>query len=590
MTRLAVLWLVSALVVGAAAAQEVTLPLSQYEQLRARANPEPEEPPAPPTPFALESDDLEIMVGASSARIVQRLALTVFVDCWVRVPLGEAGSFTAARFGDLEGRVEVSDEGGWALQVHGRGRHEVTLESVVPVQRDEAATRPVSAFSLRLPPAAVLRGTLETEAGVDEVRLTGNGLLRGEAGGPWSFVASFEKDAEVTFSVFGRRTLPERAKLPLRYDATSVTVAVLSRTQLRVTGWIEARVAQGQITELRVPVPPGFEVVSATGLIAGWDVKDKTLLITPQEPEEGTLWLGLELTAAPPGAFASPLLTPEGSRRTVHMVKAALQGDGLLTLVEPGAVRAPEASETANLPAAIRTAGGRMLVVSDPARLPRWEVEWADGTDVLAAQVDRLLLDVAIGVSGRAVYRLWAEVRNRGAQQLVVSPPAGFELTSARRDGAEVIAGSAAQGLAVPLLTRDAVQVVHLDGVVPLPLAAAGKRELVLPLPALSVPAARIEVRVVLPGGRSWQLAEGSRASPIQAPPRSSFDANPSVNALGSQVNFTPTRNSAESTPLGLFPIPPGYVEITAAWSALSANPGPLVLRVETVKEATPWI
>ena len=141
----------------AAGAQQVTLPLPQYEELRSRANPAAEEPPAPPAPYALESADFAIMAGATSARITQTLVLSIYADGWQRVPLGEAGSFTSARFGDLEGRVEVKDDG-WALQVKGRGRHEVKLESVVPVRRDETAIRPAWSFKVRFPPAAVVRG------------------------------------------------------------------------------------------------------------------------------------------------------------------------------------------------------------------------------------------------------------------------------------------------------------------------------------------------------------------------------------------------------------------------------------------------
>jgi len=594
-TRIGVLWLVCALAVSAApgllTAQEVTLPLSQYEELRSRANPKADDPAPPPARFALESADLEIAVGAASARIVQTLVLSVFTDTWERVPLGEAGSFTSARFGDLEGRVEVSEKEGWALQVHGRGRHEVTLESVVPVKRDETATRPASSFSLRLPPAAVLRGKLQmSTAGIDEVTLTGKGLIRGAAGGPWTFVSAFDKDAGVTFTLFGQRTLPERAQLPLRFDATSATAATLSRTQLRVRGWVEVRVAQGRLTELRIPVPADLKVVSVSGPIAGWDVTEGVVVITPPEPVEGTLAVEMELEGEPRPAFTSPVLTPAGGRRTVHLVKAALQGDGLLTLADPGAVRGPEESETARVPASIHSAGGRLLVVSDPSRPPRWEAEWAEETEVLAAQVDRLLLDVAIGESGRAVYRLWAEVRNRGAQQLVVQLPPGFELTTARRDGEEVAAGTASGGLAVPLLTREAAQAVHLDGVLPLVLPE-GKGELSLPLPALSAPAARIEVRLVLPGGRTWSLADASRSGPIQGPPQGApVSSAVTSNALAAQMKSA-TANTASANPLaGTFLVPPGYQEITAAWSALSANPGPLVLHVETEREARPWM
>jgi len=594
-TRFGVLWLVCALVAFAAPrvlrGQEVTLPLSQFEQLRSRAHPGPDDPAPPPARFALESADLEIAVGASSARLVQKLVLTVFSDTWERVPLGEAGSFTSARFGNLEGRVEVTEKEGWALQVHGRGRHEVTLESVVPVRRDETATRPASSFSLRLPPAAVLRGKLQTQPGIDEVTLTGKGMIRGAAGGPWTFVSAFDKDAGVTFTLFGQRTLPERAQLPLRFDATSATSATLSRTQLRVRGWVEARVAQGRLSELRIPVPAGLQLVSVSGPLAGWDVTDGTLVITPLEPVEGTLAVEMELAGEPQPAFASPVLTPAGGRRTLHLVKAALQGDGLLTLVDPGTVRGPEDSETARVPASILGSGGRLLAVSDPTRPPRWEAEWAEGTEVLAAQVDRLLLDVAVGESGRVVYRLWAEVRNRGAQQLVLQLPPGFELTTARLDGLEVAAGTApGGGLAVPLLTREAAQAVHIDGVLPLALPSSGKGELVLPLPALSAPAARIEVHAVLPGGRTWQLADTSRAASIKGPPQGAPVSATTSNALAAQMKSGLSNTSSGGPLPGMFLVPLGYQEITAAWSALSASPGPLVLRFESAKEANPWM
>jgi hypothetical protein len=611
-TRIGVLWLVCALAAVAAGGQEVTLPLSQFEELRARANPKAEAAAPLPARFALESDDLEITVGASSARIVQKLLLSVLSETWERVPLGEAGSFTSAQFGDLkggdpkggdlEGRVEVTKEG-WALQVHGRGRHEVTLESVVPVRRDETSTRPASSFSLVLPPAAVLRGKLTAQPGIDEVTLAGKGLIRGGGGGsPWTFVAAFNKNVSVTFTLFGRRTLPERAQLPLRFDATSATAVILSRTQLRVRGWVEARVAQGELAELRIPVPKDLQVVSANGPIAGWDVVDSTLVITPSEPVEGTLAVELELSGEPRATFASPVLTPAGSRRTLHLIKAALQGDGTLTLVDPGVVRNPEDSEASRLPPSLQAAGGQLRVASDPSRPPRWEAAWAEGAEVLAVQVDRLLLDVAVGESGRAVYRLWAEVRNRGAQQLVFTMPPGFELTTARRDGEEVTVGTAAGGLAVPLLTREAAQAVHLDGVLPLALPAGRKGDLALLLPALSAPAARVEVRLVLPGGRTYTLADPSRSGSIQGPPQgapaanaantanTANTANIASNALAAQMRSGPAGAQAAGALPGMFLLPAGFQEVTAAWSALSANPAPLVLRVEKEREDTPWM
>ena len=79
--------------------------------------------------------------------------------------------------------------------------------------------------------------------------------------------------------------------------------------------------------------------------------------------------------------------------------------------------------------------------MADAARPPLWEAAWAERTEVLAAQVDRLLVDVAMGEAGKASYQLWAEVRNRGAQQLTLTLPAGFELAVGHRDGVTVVPG-----------------------------------------------------------------------------------------------------------------------------------------------------
>lgn len=572
------------------AGAQVTMPLSEYEALRARANPEPDPSPSPPAPFAFETSDLVIAVDAESARIVQTLDLTLFSDGWQKVPLGEAGSFIAARFGSAEGRVSVAPEG-WSLQVRGRGRHRITLESVLPVRRDETSTRPTWQLGLRLPPAAVVRGRIEAPGTVEEVEIQGAGLVqRGEGG--WSFVAAPTPEP-VGFTLRGRRTLPERAQLPLRFETTSATAAVLSRTRLQVQGWIEARVAQGRLPELRVPLPAGFEVVSVQGPIAGWNVTGGTLVITPLEPVESSLGVRIELSAPPVQEFVSPLLVPGGSHRSLLLTKAALRGDGLLELTDPGAVRSPAETETAGVADEVRGAPGGLVAVLDPARPPRWRAEWADRTEVLAAQVDRLLVDVAVGESGRAAYQLWAEVRNRGAQQLVITPPPGFELVAGHRDGGPVTPGASGSGLAhlaIPLSSGEAAQVIHLAGLLPLQLPR-GRGEVAIPLPSLSAPAARIEVRLVLPGGHKYRLAEPSRAGSIGPPPghagrTARKDQVLSANRIAQQVLSLPGATVTAST---FFPLPPGFTQLQAAWSALSPTPGPLAVRIEHDKEELKW-
>lgn len=580
-------------IVSAAAAQEVKLPLAEYEKLRAQANPTPDPAVAPPAPYALELADFEIQAGLESAKVVQVLRLTLYGDGWQTVPLGEAGSFIRADFGDAEGRVRLDDENTWSLEVRGRGRHEVKLESVLPVARDETATRPTWRLGLKAPAAAVVRGRLEVPEGVVDVDPAGavvvERLPAGIAGttGAWRFAAP--AGAEVKWTLSGKAVMPRRALLPLRFEATTATASTVLHTRFRVLGWVEARVAQGQLKGLRVPIPAGLKVAAVRGPV-DWKMEGETLVLTPLSPVEDSLSVEMDLTGEPRQRFSTPLLIPEGSARTALLGRAFLQGDGILSLTDPGATREPDAQEEDRLPDALRKAGGPLFAVTDPARPPAWEATWAERTEMLAAQIDRLLVDVMVGDSGRASYQLWTEIRNRGAQHLSLTLPAGFELVEAQRDGVAVVpgvaGGSPGGALAVPLLTQEAAQVVHLMGVVPFPLPR-GEGIFEVPLPALSAPAAKVEVRVVLPGGRIYELADATRAGLISPPPQAA--ARSKDNAMARQVSWSPRASSA-STQASLLVCPPGFVQVGAAWSALSATPSALSLKTrEDRKENDEW-
>jgi len=570
----------------AARAQQVTLPLEKYEELRNRANPEGGPAATPPAPYALEMAEYTVRVGPESARVVQTLRLTLYDDHWQTVPLGDAGSFISADFKGTEGRVEAGDKG-LEMHVRGRGRREVRLESAVPVSRDDKATRPTWRFALRFPAAAVVRGRIEAPPAVEELDPEGSGLIRPASPGGWSFVAL--PSTEVRWTLSGKAVVPRRAQLPLRYEATTATATTLSRTRLQVLGWVEARVAQGHLETLRVPVPAGLEVADVRGTYAGWNVEAGTLVVTPLAPVEGTWTVEVEMSSAPRDRFPTPLLVPQGSARTLLLAKASLKGDGLLSLTDPGTARAPEDREEARLPDSLKAIDGRLFAVADPARPPQWEAAWAERTEVLAAQVDRLLVDVAVGEAGKASYQLWAQVRNRGAQQLTLTLPAGFELANGSRDGNPVVPGAAGGSLAVPLLTQEAAQVVHLEGLIPLPLPK-GDGSFSVPLPALSAPAAQVEVRVVVPGGRSYELSEKARAGTVSPPPGAV--ARKPVSDLSRQAN---AQISSYQGPVALtattafFPVPPGFGVVQAAWSALSATPAPLAVRAETEKEKREW-
>ena len=567
---------------------QVTMTLEEFNRLRQSAlEPPPVEDP-PPSPWALESADFAIEAGTGSARLRTTLALAVFAEGWQKVPLGNLGSITdLERPAGLEARIE----GGQfpQLLVRGKGRFNVRLESVCPLEKDTAATRPTSVFSFSTPPAALLRGTLTAAPEVEEAVFAQGGLLTAAGPHKWSFLAGFDPGSVLVFNLYGRRVLPERALLPLRYEARVFTESTLSRTQLQVQAQVEATVAQGRLEELWLDLPKDLEVVAAEGGgLAGWKVEGGRLHVLPLAPVEESLRFVVRLRGKNTLAFASPLLALAGSRRTLQLVSAQLRGDGLLDLIEPGSARAATDNELAGLTVAPQS---RVYALNDAARPPRFEAVWAEGTEVLAAQIDRLLVDVALGGSGRAAYQLWAEVRNRGTLSLELMLPPGFELIDADRDGEPVLPGKNRRGyFEVPLFAGEDKQVVHLRGLMPLTLPAGKLGDLSLPLPSLSAPAARVETRLLLPPQHSAELADRSRAQPVGSPP--SLPARHQLrqdvlksNVIAQQIwsSFAPQQQGA------FFSRPDGFSQIEAGWSALSSAPAPILLHLTRKTEVAPW-
>ena len=339
-----------------------------------------------------------------------------------------------------------------------------------------------------------------------------------DAGG-WTFVAA--AGTEVRWTLSGKAVLPQRARLPLRFEATSATATTLSRTRLQVLGWIEARVAQGRLETLRVPIPAGLKVVGVHGPIAGWNVEAGRLIVTPSAPVEGALAVEIELAGEPHDRFATPLLLPEGSARTVLLAKAALKGDGLLSLTDRGAAAAAGGAR-GGAPAGAAAIGAGPAVRRRRSRTGRRSGRrpGRSAREVLAAQVDRLLVDVAVGEAGKPPTSCGPRCAT-AARSAHPHLPAGFELAGGAPRRRAVVPGRHGGGsgsLAIPLLTQEAAQVVYLSGVIPLRAAAEG-RHAPAPLPSLSAPVARVEVRLLVPGGRSYELAERARAGTVSPPP-----------------------------------------------------------------------
>ncbi len=565
-----------------ATAQQVTLPLDRYDELRREAEPPPVRTPLPAAEAALEGAAITVEIEPGAARVSYRLDVVLLAAGRHEIGLPDLGSLAAADLGGLAGRVDA-EPGGLRLVVTGDGRATVSLETVVRVVEDELATRRTLACEVPIPRAARVEVTVGLPTGIDEVVAVTGGVALSFAGdGRARFTAA--PGGTLVLNARGRQRAADAATLPARTRGRATTMVRIGRTALRVHAWLTLEVLQGRAAELRASVPTELEVVTVAGAeIAGWDLDGRELVVLPLAPIADELTVEVELEGPPATAFASPLVVPVADE--VSLATAVqVMGDGLLELEQGGASRLPAPAGDRWVPHSAR--GPSCRVVTDAADPPRWRVSFAEATEVLAAQVDRLLYDVIAGRSGRARVRLWLAVRSSGAISVGAALPPGFELIAVSRDGRAVTPGRDGDLLVVPLAASGAVEQVGVEGLLPLTLPA-GRGLLELPVPALTAPVATVAVRLALPAPVEWQLRPPATATNVGAPPAPATVGSTADALLAALA--APVAAGAGSVPRRDLETPAGYRVVTASWTALIASPGPLVLELEREPAEGEW-
>ncbi|MEM9598014.1 MAG: hypothetical protein AAGD06_27365, partial [Acidobacteriota bacterium] len=527
--------------------------------------------------------DLDIDLDGDSARFTQHLTLSLYAEGWRTVPLSPLGTFVDADFGGLEGRIVTEPE--TALRIRGKGRHRVRLISVLPVERDELVTRHVGRLGFVTPAAAVVRGRLNLPEGADEVRVTGPVAFTDDRPRGRGFTAG--SGQTVGFDVHRSSGAPGRESLPLRFESRAAVGLVVGRNARNLRAEIQIRVLQGQLSSIELPLPPGFEVEDVTlDDATGWRVEDGVLRVTPGAPAEGRLRVAVTASAGPGDTFDLAPFVPAGSRSSMTVGHIAVEGDGLLELLDLGDARAPESQWERQLAQRWRGIPGQAFVLAERGRPPRWRVEWAESTDVLAAQVDHLWLEAFVGEDGRALYRLWAEVRSTGAPLLTLELPTGSELLTASREGLGILPGEVHGAWGVPLTSNGGSQRVHLTALVPIGDGLRGgdrDRSIALPMPKLSAPVARIEVRTILRSGAEYSLARPERAGKVSAPP--SIYREAPTSQLGQQL----ARFVAVPVGGGFLDPGDGFEVVEAAWNAMAPNPEALRVEVNDDNPRKEW-
>ncbi len=562
-------------------AQQVSISLDKFQKLWDQAHPKPPDPPIPIAPLAVESAQVRIAVGAESARLSTELAVVLDPakpsdELLLALPgIGPLLSVSAVGCeATLDSPPGGANQGPAFLRLRGSGRHVITVESVLPVPLDPDAVETERHLEMTWPAAAWVVGTVVAASGVERVEAAEGGAVRPDGTGRWQLVG--DPGARISLRLFGQAAVVTPvAEEPLSLDVDTASALAVSRARRRVTAYLEAHVRGGRpetLERLRIPMPAGYEVLSASGdRVADWEVKDGVLTIQLRRLTQRDLSVQVQLAADSAAEIDAPVLVPEGARTVRAARKIAIRAnDGLLEPLGSQPLERLAVEQLGGFARAFREAPGEPLRADPVLPSPVWRVTWATGGDVLTGQIDRLVVDVLLGDAGTAHYQLWAEARN-GDSSLTIGLPPGARLLSARRNGADVTPGrlpgasSGSEEWALPMVVREDAQVAYLEALVAQSFPSQGGR-LTLPLPRFGIPASRVEVRLVVPPGFGYSFAEPGRAGRVPPPPWANEPGAPKVSWLA------------------FLEPPSGFSVLEASWSGWSKEPPPLLIDVKPLQ------
>ncbi len=289
--------------------QRVLLSRKEYEQLLEKAKVAPDT--RAPQADVLISADYEADIEPDRARITGTLLVEVLEEGLQAVELDLSG--VGLRRAAIDGQSAAlgrADDGPLTLFIEGKGRHELVLEMVAPVQTT-AATQVLN-VRLPRPPTATLEltvpGDVEVKSGADVA-----GRVFDEAAGVTRFELLPRKgDMTLVMTLNSRLLRTQRAVV-----ARSVVVDEVTEAYERLHATVSMEVLHRAVEGFRFVVPEGFEVTDVgSPMLARWAVEEegprRVLDVRLREQTTDTVVLSLSAvrTAPPPEAWTLAKLQP----------------------------------------------------------------------------------------------------------------------------------------------------------------------------------------------------------------------------------------------------------------------------------------
>lgn len=390
----------------------------------------------PPSSAALTRAEYTGRVEDGGLVLEARLTAESFVEGWTSLPLmGKNGpGISEARTGRavLSRRADGAD-----LLLPGKGVHEITLKMHASVRHSGSGGR----VTLALPPAGVSRLTM-TVPGTGLAFVTTPAAAHTAAEdattGATLFSSFFGSSAEQVISWSTREVASEMQPLILAESRLDTLIGAGALTTRADLTW---RVLRAPVTELRVGLPAGEEVIGVTAPgIREWKIETaqdgaRTLLLLAEKPlrEEQKAQIVLESAIdALPATVKAPALLLHGvaHARGMAVVRTEPQLDAAPRQMN-GAARA-QSAQPANAASTPAAAGGAAPVEVGAFRLLRQPYELAFEVTEARPQVEaashaqvEITRDQA-RLSAQVQY----DIRRVGVFELRLGLPAGWSVSA----------------------------------------------------------------------------------------------------------------------------------------------------------------
>lgn len=466
----------------------VTLLLSEYDRLVARAERPIRVVDPPPIPTTIARAEAIVRVTGDRARGTFTLEGEVFSTGVTKVPLLKGAPVVDARLGTTP--LALVREGDQTLAlIEGPKAFAITLEWGAVV----TASPGRGGVTVPVPAAGTVSAVFELPAAASDVQLQSGAVTRTVSTPTSTRVeATLVPRSEARIGWAVRRTDTQAART-VRSLATSYSLVSLREAETRLATMIELSVVAGQPERIDVAIPAGYSFAGVSGGAAESAEESAGVvsvrLSRPQERRH-QLILSFERPAGASGAFVVPLPHVIGAERETGEVAIEASGTVELALTERDPLRRMDVREAGPSLLALggqgvlaalryqRRGEGPLTVAGNLTRFP--------DAPLITAVADRAVATTLVTVDGRTLTEIALTLRNRAQPFLRVELPAGASMVSAEVAGESAKLATAPDGTRVPLLRPGfrpngpyAVSFVYVQAGTP--FQKKGRAELALP-------------------------------------------------------------------------------------------------------------